>query len=202
MEIKIKKIVPEACIPKNATPLDTGYDLVTIDDGQIVGEVISGKDGFWKRIDYIQYRTGIQIAPREDKKYFKGSMFFDTSLTDYFYTLILPRSSVSKYNLVLANSVATIDNGYRGELLLRFKYIWQPEDYSIEQIGEDYNPATRIGRSSYSFLLGSPNLSKIYKKGDKVGQLAAFKLFSIGFNEVADLDETARGEGGFGSTGT
>lgn len=35
--------------------------------------------------------------------------------------LIFPRSSVSKYDLLLSNHVGVIDSNYRGELLLKFK---------------------------------------------------------------------------------
>jgi dUTP pyrophosphatase len=35
--------------------------------------------------------------------------------------LIYPRSSISKYDLILANHVGVIDSNYRGELILKFK---------------------------------------------------------------------------------
>lgn len=189
IKINIKKLVPEASIPKNATPLDTGYDLVAIADGEIVGEPINEKSNYWKRIDYIQYRTGIQIAPERKHDGIVGAdgSVWNIERTWYYYTLLFPRSSISKYNLILANSVGLVDNPYRGEIILRFKYIWQPEDWVYDGV---------------HLMFASPNLSKIYKKGDKIGQIAAFELKPIWFNETETLDETARGTGGFGSTGT
>lgn len=54
--------------------------------------------------DYIEYGLGLSL---EIPKGYCG--------------LIFPRSSISKYNLILCNSVGVIDSGYRGELLARFK---------------------------------------------------------------------------------
>ena len=44
--------------------------------------------------------------------------------------LIFPRSSISKKDLILANSVGVLDSGYRGELLVRFQSIGD-EHYEI-----------------------------------------------------------------------
>lgn len=195
MNINIKKLVPEAQIPKNATPFDTGYDLIALDDGEIVGEPVNEHCNFWKRIDYIQYKTGIQIAPQATQS------FGPVNFTQHYFTLLFPRSSISRYNLVLANSIGLVDNQYRGEILLRFKYIWNPEDYLIEQVGPEYDHVTKVGKSGGIFLYGSPNKNKIYKKGDKIAQIAAFELNPIDFKEVENLDGTKRGEGGFGSSG-
>lgn len=38
--------------------------------------------------------------------------------------------------------------------------------------------------------------------GDRIAQLLIMPVAAVTFSEVNDLDETARGEGGFGSTGT
>jgi len=178
-DILIKKLVPEASVPQNANLLDTGYDLVSVSDPEIVGEKLA--NGHWARINYIQYRTGIQISPR------MSTMGF--SPISYFYTLLFPRSSASKYNLILANSVGVVDNSYRGEILLRFKYIFQPEDFILD---------TTFGITQ---LFGSINQKQIYQKGDKIAQIAAAQLVPINFKEVDELDDTKRGIGGFGSTG-
>jgi dUTP pyrophosphatase len=39
------------------------------------------------------------------------------------------------------------------------------------------------------------------RRGDRIAQLVIAPVTSAGWNEVATLDATARGEGGFGSTG-
>ncbi len=84
----------------------------------------------------------------------KDRQFSNFGYTDLDYDILaFPRSSVSKYNLVLANCIGLIDADYRGEVLLRFKYIWQPEDYRIR---------------TDNLLEGHVNFTKLYNKGDKV----------------------------------
>ena len=51
-----------------------------------------------------------------------------------FVGLVFPRSSVSKTCLGLANSVAVVDAGYRGEIKLRFK-----------ALGNQDNPMYKVG---------------------------------------------------------
>jgi dUTP pyrophosphatase len=83
--------------------------------------------------------------------------------------LLFPRSSISKTDHFLRNSVGVIDSGYRGEIKLRM---------SIPALGENE-----------------------YVIGDKVGQLILMKLPWVEIEEVKELSDTDRGEGGFGSTG-
>jgi dUTPase len=191
-------------IPSQANPLDAAYDIVATSAPQIAGEHISrpldyhGK--LYTRIAYVQYETNIFIAPeREEKKTIKTFMtdasgaFCDVQW-EYngveYHTQLFPRSSISKYNLVLANSVGTVDNGYRGQILLRFKYIFQPEDLVVvDEAG---------GRKVY----GHVNEDLIYKEGDKICQIKAVPNCPIEFVQVDDLPETQRGAGGFGSSGS
>jgi len=88
--------------------------------------------------------------------------------------LIFPRSSVSGIEMILSNCVGVIDSGYRGEIKLRFKVLGTESD-ALEPI--------------------------IYRRGDKVGQLIIIPYPQIELEEVEELSETVRGEGGFGSTG-
>lgn len=54
--------------------------------------------------NYVEYGTGLAFEVPEG-----------------FVGLIYPRSSLSNYDLVLANSVGVLDSGYRGEVKFRFK---------------------------------------------------------------------------------
>jgi dUTP pyrophosphatase len=165
-------------LPKKGSERATGYDIVVTSDPEIIGEKY--ENGSYKRIDYIQYRTNLKLAVQEERVY---SGF---GYTDIDYDILaFPRSSVSKYNLVLANCIGLIDADYRGEVLLRFKYIWQPEDYKIR---------------TDNLIEGYVNDNKLYKKGDKVCQLKVTKVEDVEFILVNELDSTERGEGGFGST--
>ena len=167
-------------LPKKGSDRSTGFDIIVTSDPEIVGEQYS--NGAYKRIDYIQYKTNLKLAVQKDRQ------FSNFGYTDLDYDILaFPRSSVSKYNLVLANCIGLIDADYRGEVLLRFKYIWQPEDYRIR---------------TDNLFEGNVNSTKLYNKGDKVCQLKVTKVENVEFVLVDELDSTTRGDGGFGSTDT
>ena len=165
-------------LPKKGTDRATGFDVVVTSDPEIVGELY--ENGAYKRVDYIQYKTNLKLAVQKER------VFSNFGYTDLDYDILaFPRSSISKYNLTLANCIGLIDADYRGEVLLRFKYQWQPEDYKIR---------------TDNLLEGRVNFTKLYNKGDKVCQLKVTKLENVEFVLVDELDSTTRGEGGFGST--
>jgi len=185
--IKVKKI-DGLVLPNSATKYSSGYDIKSISDPEIVGD-FNETDGY-NRIDYIQYRTGLFVAPERTEElvppFIDGNDKFVSEhiLTTKWHLLIHPRSSISKYNLTLANSIGLIDNDYRGEILLRFKYNWQPEDFFVKD----------------GSVFGKINHNKIYKKGDYIGQLVCEYSNMIKWEIVENLDDTERGAGGFGST--
>jgi dUTP pyrophosphatase len=82
--------------------------------------------------------------------------------------LLVPRSSIVKTNLRLANSIGIIDPDYRGEIIA-----------VVDNVGDE--PITLTSERSL-FQLCMPNLEP-------------FQVV-----QVADLDDTIRGSGGFGST--
>ena len=91
MQVKIKKLNPNAVIPTYAKSGDAGMDLVAT-------KIISNTT-----FD-VTYGTDLAM---EIPKGFVG--------------LVFPRSSIRKYELILSNSVGVIDSGYRGELQATFK---------------------------------------------------------------------------------
>ena len=131
---------------------DAGWDLVAASEPDFA---FSDEGG--KKILYIEYDTGVAIQP-----------------PDGFFTLLFPRSSLSKYELALCNSVGVIDNGYRASIKLRFRF---------------------LGKGKFT------KNSLIYKKGDKIGQLIFMPIFNFVAHQTDSLDESERGLGGFGSTG-
>ena len=167
-------------LPTKGTDRATGFDVVVTSEPEIVGELYD--NGAYKRVDYIQYKTNLKLAVQKER------VFSNFGYTDLDYDILaFPRSSISKYNLVLANCIGLIDADYRGEVLLRFKYQWQPEDYKIR---------------TDNLLEGRVNFTKLYNKGDKVCQLKVTKVENVEFVLVYELDSTTRGDGGFGSTDT
>jgi len=197
--LKNETFKTEQDLPKRGSEFSTGYDIVATSDPKIVGDYVfteNNKD-WYGSISYIQYDTSLHIAP----EYYRWKMQmsnqdnptkteeFNSRRVDYYDTLIMPRSSISKYNLTLANSVGLIDNDYRNSIGFRFKYTIQPEDLKV------FNDAMLSG------LLCSVNFDKIYKKGDKIGQLKFTKVIDAEFVLVDNLNSTKRGLDGFGSTG-
>ena len=85
--------------------------------------------------------------------------------------LVFPRSSVRNYDISMSNSVGVIDSGYRGEIMATFNM---------------KNPSES---------------QEIYQVGDRIAQLVIVPVPLITYAETQELSETARGEGGHGSTG-
>jgi dUTP pyrophosphatase len=147
LNINIKKLVPEATIPRYAKPGDAGMDMTAVKINTTP--------------DFIEFETGISM---EIPKGFVGLLF--------------PRSSNSKKDLLLCNSVGVIDSGYRGPINFRFKRVDQPS------------------------IFGSLNLDpKLYSVGDAVGQIIIMPYPEVKFEEVSELSDSERGSDGFGSTG-
>lgn len=94
-------------------------------------------------------------------------------ISDGWAGFLFPRSSVSNTDFMLANSVGLIDSDYTGEIKLRFKPLIH-ELYGIE----------------------SP-----YNIGDRCGQIVFQRVPDVEWSEVDTLEQTERGDGGFGSTG-
>lgn len=106
-----------------------------------------------------------------NKLYIEYSIDLAISLEPGFVGLIYARSSLSNYDLILSNHVGIIDENYRGCIKFRFKKTSESPD------------------------------AKYYKVGDKIGQLIVMPYPKVEFEQVDELDETVRGEQGFGSSG-
>ena len=100
-------------------------------------------------------------------------MGISLEIPEGFVGLVFPRSSIRKTNLQLSNSVGVIDSGYRGELQATFN--------KIQGVTE--------------------GVRERYLIGDRVCQIMIIPHPPIQFEEVEELTNTERGEGGFGSTG-
>lgn len=174
MKVYVKK-VENLTLPKKGSDLAAGYDIIATSDPQIVGTP-SECGFFWKSIDYIQYDTDIYLSP---------SCIMS-------HVLIHPRSSISKYNLMLKNGIGLADADYTGMYICKFSYCWQPKDLQIKFL---YSRV--LGRE----IQGKVDTEKIYKKGDKIAQLVFEPTTQVEFEIVDELTETNRGAGGFGSSG-
>ena len=163
MEVKIKRVHPNAVIPKYSKPGDAGMDLVAT--------------GLQIKNDIITYHTGLQVE-----------------IPEGYVGLIVPRSSIYKQDLMLANHIGIIDSGYRGEILCKFRLTTLCMEHVSNNrfLIRDYEIDPETG--AYKNI-------NTYKIGDRVAQLIIIPYPLIEFKEVDVLKESNRGTGGFGHTG-
>lgn len=109
MIVKIKRLHKDSIIPKYSKPGDAGLDL-------------TATSKFYDDFDNVCYGTGLAIEIPEGH-----------------VGLLFPRSSISKTDLTLRNSVGIIDSGYRGEITFKFNNI-------LMSSCEPYNVKERIGQ--------------------------------------------------------
>ncbi len=169
MEVYIKQDPEAPSIKRPEYEGDVGYDLFARSEPEIVG--VRGKGGIYSSIDYIQYDTKLIIAPTNETS---------------FYAMVYPRSSISKYNLTLANSVGVIDSGFRNTVKVRFRYIIQPKDIVIK---ENNIEGVKIDKE------------KIYRNEDKIAQIIWCMHNHPFLNFTDTVPPSTRALGGFGSTG-
>lgn len=106
MNVKIKKLFDDAILPQKNNPNDAGFDCVA-------------RSMRTTKIKSVGLSYGIQLSEPED--YIEYGFGFSLEIPEGWCGLLFPRSSISKYDLMLCNSVGVIDSGYRGEILARFK---------------------------------------------------------------------------------
>ena len=144
MELRVKKLHPEAKLPTRGSEQAAGYDLyASFDEGRI------------------------EIPPNGTAKISTGLCI---EIPDGYFGAVFARSGLaSKEGLRPANCVGVCDSDYRGEYLVMLH-------------NDTDEPRTVLS-------------------GDRIAQLVVLPYLSVTFTEVDELSETARGAGGFGSTG-
>lgn len=192
LKVKIKKLVPEAVIPAYAKDGDMGMD------------VTATSVEYDRELDCFVYHTGLAFE-----------------LPKGYGMLIFPRSSNRKTNCYMANHVGILDSGYRGELLLCFKYKDSVlsilssfrSDKFIERIANNLETkdvkrlAMALIKTSNDIINDDLELNNFmgnfapYKVGDRIGQIVIVPYPTVEFEETDTLSESERGTGGHGSTG-
>ncbi len=138
MELRVKRIHPEARLPVYGHPGDAGLDLFSVVDRDLLpGQVFA-------------VPTGIQVA-----------------IPQGFVGLVWDKSGISLKGVHRLAGV--VDAGYRGEV-------------QVVMIN--------LGRETFAL-----------KKGMKVAQMLIQPVVTVAVVESETLDDTSRGQGGFGSTG-
>ena len=110
-----------------------------------------------------------------------------------------PRSSIWKSGVTQANSLGIIDRSYRGPLMGAVLPIHKPSGYwSQLDVGDGPKTGSYIWKNCDSKDTGSP----VIEKGQRLFQIVAPDMGHIQEVKIVEtLNETVRGEGGFGSTG-
>ena len=161
----------------NQQHIDAGFDLFapSSEESNVWGDVLRFFGPGWSDanpVNKLDYKVCCSA-----KMYLDSGKNFNTGY--YMY----PRSSLSKTQLRLANSVGIIDSGYRGHLMGMFDVV-------------------NIDSSELSHNKEGDYFGKEY---DRYLQICAPGLVPIIVeivNSKEDLgEETERGDGGFGSTG-
>lgn len=98
---------------------------------------------------------------------------FKTEIPNGYKGVIVPRSGFTKHKWVMSNSPAQIDSDYRGEWMIKIKPI-----------------SGHLSDESLPFGVG-----------DRCAQIYFEQVLDVQFEEVDELSDTQRSEGGFGSTG-
>jgi len=138
MELRVKRIHPEAKLPVYSHPSDAGLDLFSVVDRELApGEVFA-------------MPTGIQVAVPAGH-----------------VGLVWDKSGISLQKVHRLAGV--VDSGYRGEVQV-----------------------VMINLGAAPFAI---------RKGMKIAQMLVQPVAAVEVVEADSLDDTPRGQGGFGSTG-
>jgi dUTP pyrophosphatase len=122
MEVRVKKLHPDAVVPKYAKPGDAGLDLTAVD------------------IDYVPSNNSV--------RYHTGLAF---EIPEGYVGLIFQRSSIRDKDIILSNCVGVIDSGYRGEITFTYKVAFNPNfwtraDDGMLRVPMVYEIGDRIGQ--------------------------------------------------------
>mgnify|MGYP003224138704 FL=1 len=163
IQIPFVKCHPDAKMPEYAHPDDSGMDVYAVDDYVI-------HPGETKLIP-----TGIKMA-----------------VPNGYEIQIRPKSGRAlKTKMRIANSIGTVDAGFRGELQVIIENIEPP----IKDITYDFDDN---GRPIITSILRGSDMT--IGKGEKFAQLVLMEVPKAVLFQVESLDDTERGNGGFGST--
>lgn len=155
------------------------------------------------------YAKSIEYDADKDRFIIHTGLHF--ALPDEYEMEIRPRSSNTKTDVYLPNSIGTLDSGYRGELLVIFKnrsniHLCRCVEDSLMAINQLKHVTNRIEEITNDCM---KELEQVmngfpYKEGDRICQLLVRHREKITWDEVETLEElgtTERGTEGFGSTG-
>ena len=134
---------------------------------------------------------GLEYDIQNDRYVYHTGLAFEIP-KGYFMDL-RPQSRNTKGDFYIPNAPGTLDADYRGELLFMYKRRDNVNPRPFIEL--DSNTDKGIRAYINSMLAIAP-----YIPGQTIGQLIILPYPKVKFEEVEELSETKRGEGGFGST--
>lgn len=173
MDIKIKKLNENAVIPTKATPQSIGYDLYVPED------VVIEKER--------------QVIP----------LGFAMELPEGIEAKIEPRSGFSSKGIKGIEVMILVTRDIYEKLKKRYyKFMGSPERFNADVLVGKIDPDYR-GEVGVIIRNNEPEKSFLIPIGTRIAQMTFYPVaqFPDGFNVVDELSETARSNGGFGSTG-
>lgn len=148
--------------------------------------------------------AGLDLVATSKTEDDKGNIVYGTNLCfeipDGYVGLIFPRSSNANKQLALSNSVAVIDSGYRGEVVMKFKPYGSSMAFIINTKSLHENKVNVLPNSSIRELNEFVE-SSTYNVGDRICQMIIVPYPKIEFDLVEELSDTERGSTGYGSSG-
>ena len=171
MKVKVKKLNEDSVIPSRAYDKDFGYDVVAISEEQIAPNVWKYGIGL-----AFQIERGNEIVVKGESTVLAGTTYLEID---------------TPINMAKSPINLSIDFRPRSSVWKTGMVLSNCEG----TIDELYR-----GEVSAIFYHVLPNMPR-YRAGDKIGQLKLGMAFPMEFVEVDKLDDTERGENGYGSSG-
>lgn len=214
--LKLVKTKPEATLPSRATAEATGYDLYAAEECVIFpGERKLVSAGFKMQIvadsnkkyyAQLKSRSGLAVKNCVDV----GAGVIDSDYRGEVKVLLINNSSMVVDSVQKPiDDLWTKTNDY---LILRTQgNVSIPEETFMKSLLEKKQEFTlyagkKVQLESYEegkltcTAVEVPGTFHV-KPGDRIAQMVILEYFAPAIEEVTELTDTARGEGGFGSTG-
>lgn len=174
MSIKIKvKLDDGAFMPERAHNTDSGYDLKIMkwEVGESYETLYSPQDEKPGLFASLCKLPVIRSFARP--KYVMIDTGVHVQPEDGYWTMAVANSRTAKRPYWLGNGVGIIDQGYTGSIRFIYKVA----------------PWATVG-----------DISEYFSDGNVCGQLIVMKRYDADLEQVEELGDTKRGDGGFGST--
>ena len=169
--LKVKKLYEDVPTPKYATNGSAGLDLTAM-------------SRMYDKNGNVCYGTGIAVE-----------------IPEGYVGLLFPRSSITKKDIFVKNSIGVIDSDYRGEIILKCApCLGYSDSFDVDR-NENFRYGVDTDQDYFKDINYLINYHQNYEIGDKCCQLVIVPIPKVVIHLVDELSETERGAGGYGHTG-